>query len=186
MAAPALLLCCCLLFVSVAAVWDWRTGFIPNGLTLGSLGAGFVLHVAVHVIDLGSDGLPSAVLAGVFDAALGVLLCGLAPYLLFRIDAMGGGDVKLLAAVGACAGPTIGLEVELSAFIALALFSPVRLAYEGKLLAVLGNSLLLAANPFLPKRRRREVPRELMTAFKFGPAVFAANVIVLAAHWMDA
>jgi prepilin peptidase CpaA len=162
-----------------------RTGLIPNGLTLGALGAGFVLHVAVHVVDLGSGGLPSAVLAGMFNAALGVLACGLAPYLLFRADAMGGGDVKLLAAVGACAGPTLGLEVELFAFVAMALFSPVRLAYEGKLLAVLGNTLVLVANPFLPKRRRRAVPRELMTAFKFGPAVLAANALVLAAHWMD-
>jgi hypothetical protein len=61
----------------------------------------------------------------------------------------------------------------------------VRLAYEGKLLAVLGNTMILIANPFLPKQRRREVPRELMTAFKFGPAVFVANAAVLAAHWMD-
>lgn len=185
MAAPALLLLCCLLFVSVAAARDWRTGLIPNGLTLGGLGVGFVLHVAVHIVDLRASGLPSAVMAGGFNAALGVVLCGLAPYLLFRMDAMGGGDVKLLAAVGAFVGPTLGVEIELSAFVAMALFSPVRLAYEGKLLAVLGNTMVLIANPFLPKARRREVPRELMTAFKFGPAVFVANAAVLAAHWMD-
>jgi prepilin peptidase CpaA len=185
MASPALLLLCCLLFVSVAAAWDWRTGLIPNGLTLGGLGVGFVLHVAVHIADLSSSGPASAVLAGAFNAALGVVLCGLAPYLLFRMDAMGGGDVKLLAAVGAFVGPTLGIELELSAFIAMALFSPVRLAYEGKLLAVLGNTMVLIANPFLPKARRREVPRELMTAFKFGPAVFVANAVVLAAHWTD-
>ena len=185
MAPPALLLTCCLVFVGVAAAWDLRTGHIPNGLTLGGLGVGFALHVVVHLVDLRSSGLASACLAGVVNASLGVFLCGLAPYLLFRASAMGGGDVKLLAGVGAFIGPTIGLELELSAFIAMALFAPIRLAYEGKLLTVLGNTLILVVNPFLPKRKRREVPRELMTALEFGPAVFVANLVVMAAHWTD-
>lgn len=185
MTSPALLLICCLVFVSLAAVWDLRTGTIPNYISLGALVVGLALHVAVHVVDLGSSAALAAVLAGVFDAVLGVVLCGLTPYLLFRVDAMGGGDVKLLAAVGAFAGPTMGLEVELTAFIAMALFAPARLAYEGKLLAVLGNTVVLVANPFLPKGRKRQLPSELMTPFKFGPAVFVANVVVLFAHWVD-
>lgn len=183
MTAPTLLLLCCLVLVSVAAVSDLRTGLIPNWLSLGGLAIGCVLHLAVHLVDLANEGVVSAILAGVVNAVLGVVLCGLTPYLLFRVDAMGGGDVKLLAAVGAFVGPTMGLEVELSAFIAMAVFSPVRLAYDGKLLATLGNTMVLIANPFLPKQRRREVPREILTAYKFGPAVFVANVIVLAAHW---
>jgi prepilin peptidase CpaA len=185
MTSPALLLVCCLVFVSLAAVWDLRTGTIPNHISLGALGVGLALHVAVHVVDLWSSGVLAAALAGVVDALLGIVLCGLTPYLLFRVDAMGGGDVKLLAAVGAFVGPTMGLELELSAFIAMALFAPARLAYEGKLLAVLGNTLVLVANPFLPKQRKRELPRELLTPFKFGPAVLVANVVVLFAHWVE-
>jgi prepilin peptidase CpaA len=185
MTSPVLLLACCLIFVSLAAVWDLRTGTIPNYVSLGALGAGLALHVAVHVVDLWSSTGFGAVLAGVFDALLGIVLCGLPPYLLFRVDAMGGGDVKLLAAVGAFAGPTMGLELQLSAFIVMALFAPARLAYEGKLLAVLGNTLVLVANPFLPRGRKRELPRELLTPFKFGPAVLVANVVVLLAHWVQ-
>jgi prepilin peptidase CpaA len=185
MAPPTLLLCCCLIFASIAAAMDLRTGHIPNGLTLGGLAVGVILHVTVHMVDLSGSGPASAALAGVVNAGLGVVLCGLAPYLLFRVDAMGGGDVKLLAGVGAFVGPLTGLEIELSAFIAMAIFSPVRLAYEGKLLTVLGNTVVLIANPFLPRKRRREVPRELMTSFKFGPAVLVANGVVIAAHWMD-
>jgi prepilin peptidase CpaA len=175
----------CLVFVSLAAVWDLRTGLIPNWLSLGGLGIGFVSHIAVHIAELSSSGTLAPVMAGALDSLLGVLLCALTPYLLFRIDAMGGGDVKLLALVGAFVGPILGLELELSAFIGMALFAPVRLAYEGKLLGVLGNTLVLVANPFLPKQRKREVSRELLTAFKFGPAVLVANVVVLVAHWVD-
>jgi hypothetical protein len=64
----------------------------------------------------------------------------------------------------------------------MALFAPVRLAYEGKLLSVLGNSMALIANPLLPKRHQRAVPTELMTAFKFGPAILFANAVVICMH----
>ena len=45
-------------------------------------------------------------------------LCGLVPYVLFRARAMGGGDVKLFAALGAVTGYDlfVGLRIELAAF----------------------------------------------------------------------
>jgi prepilin peptidase CpaA len=177
-----LLLTVCGLFVAFGAAADIRTERIPNWLSLGGLVVGLSLHTAVHIAMMGQGDVVASVWAGLTNSVLGVGVCALVPYLLFRIDAMGGGDVKLLGAVGAFLGPVLGLEVELSAFVAMALFSPLRLAYEGKLLSVLGNSMALIANPFLPKRRQRAVPSELMTAFKFGPAVFFANVVVILTH----
>ena len=85
----------------VATVTDFRTGLIPNWLTLPAL----VLGVVAHAI--GSGG------RGALFAGLGVLICGATPLLFHRLGAMGGGDVKLFAALGALVGPGMGLESEL-------------------------------------------------------------------------
>ncbi len=73
---------------------------------------------------------------------------------MYRAGAIGGGDVKLLGAVGALLRPMTGIETEMYSFIVAALYAPVRLAYEGKLLRTLGNSLLLVRNVFVPKDKR--------------------------------
>ena len=75
---------------------------------------------------------------------------------------MGGGDVKLLAMVGAFVGPTIGIEIELYAFVLTALFAGARLAYQGQLLKVLANSALLVTNPLRSKDRRRRAARRAL------------------------
>src|SRR5215470_13870464 len=84
---------------SVAAVLDFRFRRIPNWLTLGALALGFALQVARS----GAAGIPMA-LAG---AALGLVV--LLPF--YVMHAMGAGDVKLLAALGALLGPQALLTV---------------------------------------------------------------------------
>jgi prepilin peptidase CpaA len=75
-----------------AAWWDIRHRRIPNWLTLSGLALGLILHAAAG---------PEAVTAGVIGAGIGF---GLA-LPLFALGGLGGGDVKLLAAVGAFLGP---------------------------------------------------------------------------------
>lgn len=77
----------------LACVFDLRTRRIPNALTLSAAVAGLVFHVATS----GLAGLPTAVGGWL----LGLLL--LLPY--FALGGMGGGDVKLVAALGAWLGP---------------------------------------------------------------------------------
>src|SRR5512139_2838796 len=90
---------------TLSAAWtDAKTGRIPNWLTLPLLPVG----LAFGVLDGGLLGLGSA--------ALGCMLCFAIPYGLLHFSrgtAIGGGDVKLFAALGALLGPRAGLEVEL-------------------------------------------------------------------------
>jgi prepilin peptidase CpaA len=169
-----------LLFTAAAAAWDLRSGHIPNRLTFAAILTGCALHVAVACLTARApqpDILTDIGLA-LARAAFGVLVCGLVPYLLFLREGMGGGDVKLLAGVGALLGPVLGLEVELYAFVAMALFACARLAYDGGLLRVLGHSAALVLNPLLPTERRRAVSPALFSSLKFGPAVFVATAAV--------
>ena len=76
-----------------AAAWDLRSGRVPNALTIGAAGIAFLIS-GLH-----------AGLGGFAQSLLGWLV-GLALFLpLFIVGGLGGGDVKLLAAFGACLGP---------------------------------------------------------------------------------
>jgi prepilin peptidase CpaA len=85
-------LICAFAIAAVGAVSDVRRGRIPNWLTYG----GAVAALAVRCVVSGWPGLN--------DGVLGLLLAGGIFYLLFLLGAMGGGDMKLMATVGAWAG----------------------------------------------------------------------------------
>jgi prepilin peptidase CpaA len=160
---PLLLACGATL---VAAWTDAKTGRIPNLLTLPLLPVGLAL------------GALQSGLVGLGSAALGCLLCFAIPYGLLRFSrgtAIGGGDVKLFAGLGALLGPHAGLEVELSSLVLLALFALLALAWRGQLWALLKRTGWLAINSLLPKARRRPVEPELMMTMRMGPAICVAT-----------
>jgi prepilin peptidase CpaA len=161
---------------AVAAVTDVRRGHIPNWLTLPPL----VIAPVVH-----------GVLGGrwaALDSVAAIAVCGLAPYLLFRRGAAGGGDVKLLAAIGAIVGVGLGLEAQMLTFLAATAISVARLAWDGRLLRALSNSIFLALNPLLPLAWRRPIVPELMTMIRLGAFVFVGTLVALVlrhpASWM--
>lgn len=147
-----------------AAVTDARTGLIPNWLTLPPLLAAPLLHLLTQ----GTGGL-------VFSLA-GALVCGIIPYLLFRTGSMGGGDVKLLAALGAFGGPSLGLEVEIIGMCFGAVYGLVLLARRGALRRTLLSSLRLVVNMLLPARMRRPVPPAEMVPMRLGVPLFLGTV----------
>jgi prepilin peptidase CpaA len=164
----------------VAAWTDSRTGHIPNWLTLGTLGVALVSHlVAGWVLDNGWRGG----LWGLGSSAAGSALCLVVPAFMYWRGAIGGGDVKLFAAIGALCLPMVGLEVEVYAFVAAALIAPARLAYNGVLFRTLGSSLALLINPFRKPANRRELPAEMRTWFRLGPAIFLAAAMTVFLHW---
>jgi prepilin peptidase CpaA len=154
---------------AIAAVTDARTGRIPNWLTLPLGGVGLALHTAV-------GGLGGALLS-----LSGLALAGALPWLLYRSTsgkAIGGGDVKLFAGLGALMGPFLGLELELSAFIVLGIFLLVRLSFSGGLFRVLKNTVFVALGPVLPSRWRKAIEPTSLTEVRMGPAIAVAALSV--------
>jgi prepilin peptidase CpaA len=160
----------------VAAITDVRSGRIPNWLTVPLAVAGLVLRLV-----LGGPG-------GAFEGLVGLVLVGAIPWLLYRGTrgaGIGGGDVKLFAALGALLGTSAGLELQLLSFLLLAVFAVVRLAFLGRLLGVLGNCLRLLLGPALPARWRRPVAPEALTEMRMGPAILAAALSVAVASMAE-
>lgn len=152
---------------SLASAWtDAKTGRIPNLLTLPLLPAGLVL------------GLVQGGLLGLGTAALGCVVCFAVPYGLLHFSrgtAIGGGDVKLFAGLGALLGPRAGLEVELGSLVLLAVFALLALTWRGQLWALLVRTCWLAINWALPVARRRTVQPEMLMTMRMGPAICVAT-----------
>src|SRR5687767_3708853 len=102
-----------------AAATDLRSRRIPNWLVVAGLLAGVTLNVVL------------AGWSGLLAAALGFALA-LAVYVpLFILRAMGGGDVKLMAAVGCMAGPQNWLTIFILASLAGGVMAIVILLSRG-------------------------------------------------------
>jgi len=158
---------------ALAAFSDFRTGLIPNWLTMGALLTGVMGHLVYGSLVTGGQ-------AGLHEGAAsvaGLLLCALAPGLMYWKGAMGGGDLKLFAAIGALCQPVIGIEIQMYALVVAASFAPARLAYQGRLLRVMAGTLSVALNPLLPRARQRALPPEALTSFRLGPAVFVGAAL---------
>ena len=106
---------------SLAAVLDVRWRRIPNWLVLIAFGTGLLSNL----LRAGASGAMLALLG----AALGMLL--LLPF--YRLGAVGAGDVKLLAALGALVGPHALVSVALYAAVVGGAISCVVLARRRRL-----------------------------------------------------
>ena len=86
-------------YTLAAAIWDIRVKRIPNKLTLPVFGLGLVYQVAFNQV----DGLLAAGTG--FAAGFGLL------FILWMIGSGGGGDVKLMGALGVWLGGKLTLMV---------------------------------------------------------------------------
>jgi prepilin peptidase CpaA len=122
------LLCLC-----TAAVTDilWRR--IPNWLTFSMMAAGLIRAAWLYGI------------AGLAHSATGLFVGGCMGFALFIISALGGGDVKLLAAIGAWLGPKgVFLVFIVEAVVGLVIVL-IQAAAEGRIRTLFRNSALIAA-----------------------------------------
>jgi len=115
----------------VGAVTDVRGARIPNKLTYTALLAALSLRSTL----LGLDGLKSG--------ALGMLIAGGLFLVLFVLGAMGGGDMKLMAAVGAWVGSTQVATLILAAAIAGGVLAIIRIVFRNMVGETLRNTIRL-------------------------------------------
>lgn len=113
--------------VIIAAIWDIRTRRIPNWLTL----SGVVLGVALNTFLFEINGLWFSL------KGLGVAFA--VYFVLYLLRAMGAGDVKLMAAVGAAAGAGNWLGILVLTSVAGAVAGLLLVAFKGRLRKTLGN-----------------------------------------------
>jgi prepilin peptidase CpaA len=118
---------CALAIGCAACVTDIHSRRIPNWLTFGAAAAALVFHTVTR----GGGGF-------VF-ATTGWFVGALIMFLPFALRGLGGGDVKLVAALGAWLGPANALWVGLYAGVAGFVMSLVVAAYSGYLRTALRN-----------------------------------------------
>ncbi len=112
--------------VTVAAYLDLRTGKVPNAVTVPVITVGIVLMTVsqgLHGLLLSIGGIGLALAVWVVTALLG--------------GSLGGGDIKLLAAVGALTGPVFLVRVFVAAVFVGGLWALATAIRHGMLLASL-------------------------------------------------
>ena len=113
--------------VLIAAVTDLKRREIPNWLTLGGIAAGVALNAWV------------AGLAGLKTAGAGLGLAALIFVPLFVMRWLGGGDVKLMGAIGALAGAQYMVVIFVFDAILGGAVALVLVIVRGRLLRTLRN-----------------------------------------------
>jgi prepilin peptidase CpaA len=155
-----------LALVCAAAFTDLRSRRIPNALTVAGLVAGLGLRVPLGG-EAVLDGLGGAVAA----LALGI------PF--FAARALGGGDVKLLAAVGAFAGWTGLLDTLLAIALAGAALALIEAVRRGVLVQVFANTGKLALYYATLSRygARPEIGAQAAVSVPYGVAIAAGAIV---------
>jgi len=116
---------------SLACVFDLRTRRIPNWLTLGSAAAALAYHLTTG----GLDGLEGSAVGWLVGSALLIV-----PY---ALGGMGGGDVKLVGALGAWLGPRDVFWLAMYTGMVGAIAAVAVSAWQGYLRQALNNVRLM-------------------------------------------
>ena len=134
-----------------ALVTDVRSRRIPNSLTGSALLLGFFGNVLLDTVSDGASGAFAGGMSALAGAALGLAM--LFPFYMISVSglgrAIGAGDVKLLAALGAILGPHILVSVAVYGALAGAAQSIVILARQRRLALLFHQTLVMQTAPTL-------------------------------------
>jgi prepilin peptidase CpaA len=148
-----------LAFVLTAAVGDIRWRKIPRSLTTLAVAAGLIFHL-VH------GGFASALIASLIAFGVGLSF--------FQLGAIGGGDVKLITALGALLGLDrwiVAMEVAVLAAAAIGIVQAVRRGMLRQMLRNMGELIKwLAGRGAVAAHPRINVSNSAMLRAPFGVA----------------
>jgi len=155
-----------ILAVSVAS--DLKTRRIPNTITAPAIAAAFIIHFIAN----GPEGLWTSLTGMLAGAAL--------MWLPFMFRALGGGDLKLMAAIGALKGAPFTLDTFLCAAVAGGAIALVLAVSRGRLGYSLKNIKYIFVS-FALKSKVSECAKKEMAAGAF-PYAAAIAIGVIASE----
>lgn len=161
-----------ILLVVAAGLFDVHTSKVPNALTYPAVVAG----LALSPLDGGWPGVGRSVLG---------LVVGFAPFfVLYLRGGMGGGDVKLMAAVGAIKGFPFIVNAMIASILVGGFFAIALAIWERQVLNALRFVGISVARIFYPALEpiRLEVKRPI----PFAAAICLGTFLVLAVEWWHA
>ena len=161
---PAATLIAVALICTVTDLWK---GKIYNIITYTAMVLGLVIGVWQHGF------------AGFTQAAGGFAIGFFPAFLLFALGGMGGGDVKLLGAIGALAGPVPTTQIMVVAFLVGGFFALVKLAWKGVFWLTIWRTLRYLAGLIIPGVKRTSLTGEKPIEVRFGLAICVAVLVVL-------
>lgn len=160
---PTLADVCLATILLISAATDLRRGRIFNVVTYPAIVLGLV-----HALLTGTPDLTSS--------ALGLLVGGLPLYLLFTLGWMGGGDVKLMMAVGAWTGMPFILSAMFYSIFVGGVCAALMLIWRGHARAVASDVVWLMT----PGVSQRHLIPARGGAFPFGVAICAGTLVARA------
>jgi prepilin peptidase CpaA len=110
-----------------AAVMDVQQNRIPNWLTYSTIVEGVLMRTYYYGW------------RGAMTALGGMILAAGLVFVFYKVNALGGGDLKLLAALGCLVGPQHVLNLLLATGIAGGILALIYSAYHGRIRTTVGN-----------------------------------------------
>ena len=153
-----------LLLLVLCAFWDVKYRKIPNWATLPGI-----------VLGLGMNGLLGG-WAGLRASGIGLLVGFGALLVLFVLSWMGGGDVKLMAAVGALKGYPFVVSALFYSLIAGVIIGVVALIWNRKTLRTFKNMFLVLASRVTSAIPKHDIRPEATQKVPFGLAIVLGTI----------
>ncbi|WP_136446114.1 A24 family peptidase [Alkalihalobacillus alcalophilus] len=158
------------LYLLVALYMDVRYQKLPNWLTAGAMAVGLVFHLIMNGID------------GLIFSVLGLLVAGLIFLLLYVFKALGAGDVKLFAGIGALIGVVNVLNVMMYSIIYAGLIAIVLLVFTRTFLRRLVTGLFAMISSLTSKDLSHLETFKATKATRF-PFMYAVVPAVITAYY---